>query len=322
MIAKVQIVEQLGESEVLLPELLAAGLQANDRAKVGMTLLQEAINHARNPLSPPHSFEAERRSAGLTEPIFDSTVKEARALGDGRFIIPGAEALLDRIYADIGAMMAPLLHADAGKAEAFARRLEVLRSRRARAEGDVVTAPEIASMTSARMGGEDSEHLLIMDLHKALNRLEAEAAVESVAGARVHRLAPADKQRVEAFMRGLNRTRELAFGHPGLGTTATRSGARLVIQNDIGMTEAHVIVIHVEDLTVTVTYTDIHRARTKFFMGMFDGRDVHWSPLAEKSAQILGEDSQFLLVTGRHTANRKAHRWPRLPRCGCQAVHP
>jgi len=72
------------------------------------------------------------------------------------------------------------------------------------------------------------------------------------------------------------------------------------------MTEAHVIVIHVEDLTVTVTYTDIHRARTKFFMGMFDGRDVHWSPLAEKSAQILGEDSQFLLVTGRHTAKGPA----------------
>ncbi len=39
-------------------------------------------------------------------------------------------------------------------------------------------------------------------------------------------------------MRGLNRTAPLAFGHPGLGTTAVRANARLIIQNDIGTTDA------------------------------------------------------------------------------------
>ena len=38
-------------------------------------------------------------------------------------------------------------------------------------------------------------------------------------------------------------TRRLKFDHPGLATTATRSGARLTIQNDIGETGAHVVVI-------------------------------------------------------------------------------
>ena len=108
-----------------------------------------------------------------------------------------------------------------------------------------------------------------MDVHKALNRLEAEAAVEIVAGARVHGLGALEKRRVEAFMRGLNRTRGLAFGHPGLGTTATRSGQRLIIQNDIGTTDAHVLVIHAEDLTVTITYTDIHRQADEVFHAAF-----------------------------------------------------
>jgi len=35
---------------------------------------------------------------------------------------------------------------------------------------------------------------------------------------------------VEAFMRGLNRTAPLKFDHPGLGTTATESGADVLIQ--------------------------------------------------------------------------------------------
>ncbi len=302
MTTKVQIVAQLGEAQVLLPELLAAALDANGRAKVRMTLLQEAVAHAQNPASPPQTLDAERRAAGLDQQFFTSTVKNAHTLEDGRFAIPGAHALLSGLYADIDTMMAPLRPANPKKAEAFARRLADLRAAAPPMDGDVLTRSAIGAITSARAGGHDSEHLLIMDIHKALNRLEAETAVEILAGARVHGLGAVEKRQVEAFMRGLNRTRGLAFGHPGLGTTATRSGKRLIIQNDIGTTDAHVLVIHAEDLTVTVTYTDIHRKRTAFFMGLCDGKDVEWSELAEKSAQNLGKDGQFLLVTGRYNA--------------------
>ncbi len=48
---------------------------------------------------------------------------------------------------------------------------------------------------------------------------------------------------VAAFMRGVDRTRALKFNHPGLETSAVRSGSRLVIQNDIGTTDAHIVVI-------------------------------------------------------------------------------
>ena len=128
MTAKVQIVEQLGEAQVLLPELLAAALEANDRAKVRMTLLQEAAAHAQNPASPPHTLDAERRAAGLDQPVFASTVRDARALDGGRFAIPGARALLSGLYADIDAMMAPVLPQTVKKGEEFAMRFEGLRS--------------------------------------------------------------------------------------------------------------------------------------------------------------------------------------------------
>ncbi len=306
MTAKVQIVEQLGEAEVLLPELLAAALAANDRAKVRMTLLQEAVAHAQNPAAPAHTLEAERREAGLDQAVFASTVKDARALEAGGFAVPGAGMLLAGLCGDIEAMMAPISLADAAKGEEFAKRFEALRSALPRAEGDVLTQSAVSAIASARAGGEDSEHLLVMDLHKALNRLEAKAAVETVAGARVHGLGLLEKRRVEAFMSSLNRTRGLAFGHPGLGTTAARSGSRLIIQNDIGTTDAHVLVIHAEGLSVSITYTDIHRKRTKFFMHLFEGQAVEWSGLAEKSAQNLGKNGQFLLVTGRYGAKDAA----------------
>ena len=125
------------------------------------------------------------------------------------------------------------------------------------------------------------------------------SAVETVAGAPVHGLKAEDKPRIEAFMRGLDRTRHLAFGHPGLGTSAARSGAILIIQNDIGATDAHVVVVHVEGLTITVTYTDVHRARAKFFMDLLANQHVEWTEPVEEAAASLGTTGQFLLIKGR-----------------------
>jgi uncharacterized protein Yka (UPF0111/DUF47 family) len=139
-----------------------------------------------------------------------------------------------------------------------------------------------------------------MDLHKALNGLATSHAEEVIAGAHVYALQPQDRPAVEAFMRGVEATRKLKFNHPGLATTATRAGARLTIQNDIGETDAHVVVIAVEPDAVTVIYTDIHRARTKFFTGLFRDFPVHWSGLEHRRAKGLGDDGAFYYVTGRY----------------------
>ena len=105
-----------------------------------------------------------------------------------------------------------------------------------------------------------------------------------------------DRPLVAAFMAGLNRTAKLKFAHPGLATTATRAGGRLVIQNDIGTTDAHVIVIHVEGLTVSVTYTDVHPERLAFFQDMLKPHAVIWE---SGRTGALAAGAPFYLATGR-----------------------
>ncbi len=76
----------------------------------------------------------------------------------------------------------------------------------------------------------------------------------------------------------------------------------MTIQNDIGATEAHVLVIHVEDASVSITYTDVHRVRATFFSSLFGKWNVKWSVLAENAAAGLGKEDVFYLMTGRFAA--------------------
>ena len=50
MVAKMQILGELGERVVLLPTLIEEGLAANDRLKIRLSLLQEAASQASGPL--------------------------------------------------------------------------------------------------------------------------------------------------------------------------------------------------------------------------------------------------------------------------------
>ncbi|MFZ5781885.1 MAG: hypothetical protein ACOY4R_16960 [Pseudomonadota bacterium] len=302
---KSQIIRELGESSLLLPSLLADALAANDRLKLGLTLLQEAAAHAAQPARAVDALAAERRAAGLGGPELDAMITGAQSLGDGRLHVPGARTLLEVLGRDLEAMLAPLRAAGMTTFPGLEARRAALLQTRPAADHDELTVDDISAMASARRDGSDSIHLLVMDAHKAINALAAASALEVIDGAHVHHVEPCDRPRIRAFMAGLRRTAVLAFGHPGLGTTAARSGARLSIQNDIGETDAHVIVVHVEDRTVDVTYTDVHRRRARFFMSMFEGYDVAWSPLGEKRMHGDKADT-FHLVTGRHAAGDEA----------------
>jgi len=298
MVAKVGIVERLGERAVLLPALIEEGLAANDRLKIRLTMLQEAAAQVSEPGRVPPSMERERRGVGLTDPIFNATIVGARRIDDKTFLAPGAELLAVGMARDLTAMMAPIEVAEAENAPSLRARLDATLAALPNFKGDCVAHRQVAELTSARRGGDDSLHLLVMDLHKALNQAAAAAAVEVIDGAHVHGLDDAGRARVRAFIRGLNRTARLAFGHPGLETTAGRVGARLTIQNDIGATDVHVLVVHVEGLAVTTTYTDVHRVRAKFFMTLFADEAVEWSQLAENQDHDLAEGEAFYLLSG------------------------
>ncbi len=156
-----------------------------------------------------------------------------------------------------------------------------------------------------------------MDLHKQLNAMQADLAEERLDGAAAYNLADEDRPLVLAFMKGVNRTARLKFMHPGLSTTATRIGDQLVIQNDLGTTDAHVIVIHVKQLIATVTYTDVHRERLAFFQEMLKTQAITWDQ--DREAALIAKEP-FYLTTGRAETTNGAARATFLEFLGSRLV--
>ena len=174
--------------------------------------------------------------------------------------------MVERAIEDVRRMLAPLDAAGVVAAGSLFQRLDEVCAGLTVA-GDLIGSEDLALLTAGRDGDVDSLHLVVMDAHRELNALEAEIATETIDGARVHGLGPGDRGLVRAFMRGVSATERLRFGHPGLGTVATRTGPALVIQNDLGETDAHVVVIRVSDRTVTITYTDVSSRAPRVLSG-------------------------------------------------------
>jgi len=307
MLSKTRIVDELGEGALLLPAYLNDALAANDRVKYFFSLLQAAQAHANDPDQEISNLHAEREASGVEDSALDAVIDGSQRRDAEGYHIPLAARIHEQILAEVGLMMKPVTAAAAApNAREFQRRLEGLAHAAPDLSGDRVPAGYVSAVTAAHRGTGDSLHLLVMDLHKELNRLQTEIAVESIDGAAVYGLRDADRSLVRSFMSGLQSTASLKFDHPGLGTTATRAGTKLVIQNDIGTTDAHVMIIHVTDLSTTLTYSDIHLRRVRFFQDLFESFDVQWEDIRSRQIAGLVESEEFYLCTGRHVARDHA----------------
>ncbi len=299
MTEKNRILNSLNEQALLLPSLVNRALAANDRVKYRFTLLQAAQAHAERPDAVTSSLRAERLAAGVQDSSLDRVVGEAERLGKGRYRVPQSALILRDAFADVTEMLEPLVAADTQESAGFAQRLQALAV--AESSGDELAADQIQVITSGNRETGDSLHLLVMDMHRALNALQARLASETIDGCRAYGINDSDRVLIAAFMEGINRTAPLKFDHPGLSATATRVGDKLVLQNDIGTTDAHVLVIHVTGRTVTVTYTDVHLPRLLFFQSLFDGYAVNWQDTRSRKDAGM-EDGVYHLCVGSHTA--------------------
>ncbi|HVN44402.1 MAG TPA: hypothetical protein VMT66_04045 [Steroidobacteraceae bacterium] len=320
MTDKRAIIDELGERALLLPRALEAALAANDRLKVCFSLLQAAERHADHPEEPVPDFVAERQAAGM-DGALGFNIADSRREPNGELHLPGASALRRQLLNDLAAMQAPLSLAAHGQAAELGTRAQSLEAQLPAFPDDLIPRGTIAAIARAdRDSGGDSLHLLVMDLHRALNALQAGISEESIEGARVWRVADGDRSLVRAFMSGLNRTAPLKFDHPGLGTTATRIGERLLIQNDIGTTDAHVLVVHVAGLVATVTYTDVHARRLAFFQSLLKPFTVQWTQPAARRSEGLAEDEPYYLSVGRFDAADSAALCSYLQHLGSRLV--
>jgi uncharacterized protein Yka (UPF0111/DUF47 family) len=297
MTEKVRIIEGLGEAELLLPVLINAALAANDRAKYYFTLLQTARSQADQPQPRPVTLHTERLVSGVTDESLDTTVERATRDQSGTYRIPNAHEVLAAVMREIDSMLAPLRTDPNGTAAEFDARLSRLRIEPP--ASDAIDGSLIEHVCAGSRDQGDSLHLVVMDLHKVLNRMQARITSESIDGCLAYGLRDEDRALVRAFMRGVNRTARLKFDHPGLGATATRSGERLVLQNDIGTTDAHVLVIHVEGLAAAVTCTDVHLQRLLFFQGLFDRFALEWEDTRSRKDTAV-EQGVYHLSVGRY----------------------
>ncbi|QDF36398.1 hypothetical protein [Bradyrhizobium symbiodeficiens] len=305
---KTQIIEELGQGGILLPALVAEGLAANDRIKVRMSSLQAAVSHAQNPDRPVSELAVESHAAGIAPAAIATLIGGAHLIGPSRLAAPNLAKLMKEIQDDAAAMIRAVGAGAPSEGEKANARLTAVRSAGLLDATNDIDLARIARLTGVTEAAGDSLHRLVMDLHKALNKLASSCSEETLDGAHVFGLHGEDRSAVEAFMKGLNETRGLKFNHPGLDTMATRSGGKLLIQNDIGTTDAHVVVIAVKKNAVTVTYTDVHLARAKFFISLFDKFEATWSGLDRHTAAGLGDDNSFYLVTGQFQASHAADR--------------
>ena len=304
MSTKVRIIEQIGAKSLLLPELINRGVAAGDRLKYYLALLQAAAAHAQGPEQATSDLHDEREASGVDDASLDDVIENSRMLAPDLCLIPGASRIFALIAADLRRMLEPLHVAAAAnpelreRLEAYDQRLDERIAQAPRCDDDQVSVRALDAIRRRASDGHDSLHQLITDLHWELNHLQTTVVVESIDGARAYGLTEADHHLVRAFMRGVNDTAPLKFEHEGLGTTVTRDTERLTIQNDLGTSDAHVIVVHVSGLSAMVIYTDMHRARAAFLQQMLEPQKVRWEPMPAQSS-----DGHVMYV-GRYEAEK------------------
>jgi len=304
---KAQVLEFIGEHDLNLSSAIDAALAANARVKYYFSLLQTAAIRASHPEQPVDSLCRERLASGVEDRALDELVANSR-LENGRYSLPGCTSVLQHIVEDLKIMAEPVLadQSDPERREVLAARLNRLLAQVPQPQQDRIEGAAIDEMTRAGEGASDSLHRLVMDLHRALNAMLAGLAEERLDGAAVYRIDDSDRPLIAAFMAGLNRTAPLKFNHPGLDTTGTRRGNRLIIQNDLGTTDAHVILIHVEGMHVQITHTDVHPERIQFLRVMLQRYPVAWGEERSKQTESLAEGLPFQWITGDFEASNSA----------------
>lgn len=299
-----------GLGSLLQPSRLRAALKANDRLKLYLTVLQAAAAHARAPRATEVDLTPEIAAAGIedgedTEWLHG--LPGTAALQDTGVQLPDLPRLAERLREDLGLMARPLMESDPVDTE-LADRVARWQAELQALSTPLLTPDTLAALTRGDRERGDSLHITVMDLHRALNRLASRLATETIQGASAWQLADdgSDVPRVSAFMAGLNRTRDLKLDHPGLDTASTRDGPRLLIQNDIGTNDAHVLVIQVDTAVerpvTTLTYSDLHRQRFAFFQQQLAEIGARWTDSGTRTTPGMNNDAAYHVGTARFEA--------------------
>jgi hypothetical protein len=176
-------------------------LAANDRVKVRMSALQAASHHAQQPDRPATDLHVECHAAGIAPAALTTLIGGAHLAGDGRMAAPNLARLMKEIHDDVAAMIRAVNAGKPSEGKTMDARLAAIRAAGTLEASNEIEIARIAKLTGVAQDGADSLHRLVMDLHKALNRLAAGCSEEILAGACLQP-APEDRAPVEVSCRG------------------------------------------------------------------------------------------------------------------------
>lgn len=316
---KSQAVASLGQQGLLMPVWIKAALGANDRLKLYLTVLQAAVTHAEHPQHEVLDLSRELTAAGLGHATWLHDLPTGASRVDGILLVPELDRLVSALHEDLTLMARPVLLACTADDEPH-QRVHQWQDWLDALHGEQLDKAQLHALTHGQRHDGDSLHLLIMDLHKQINKLASEMASEVIDGAHVWHLLDSDCALVSAFMQGLHRTSPLKFDHPGLDTAATRDGERLLLQNDIGTNDAHVLVIQVQNLQITLTYSDLHVRRFAFFQHLLGELGAQWSVPESRMSSNLNEGKAYTVGTAIFTCEDTAKLSQTLTELGARIV--
>jgi len=295
---KSDVVAALGQTGLLGPVRIKLALAANDRLKVMLSVLQAAAGHAAAPDRGVPDLHKDYAAARMDAPWLLDMVSTASAVG-AVLHAPDLPRLGALLAADLAAMARPLDGRTGAADNALAGRADHWLHWLKRLDSGALDRADLAALTGGKRDGDDTFHILVMDLHKALNHMAADFADESIDGAHVWQIDADDRPRIAAFMTGVNRTKACKFDHPGLETAATRDGDHLLLQNDIGTNDAHVLVVQVDAAGFTLTYSDLHKTRFAFFQTLLAEVGAVWSDVGTRNTPGLNDGADYTLGTAR-----------------------
>ena len=94
MTLKQEVVSELGDDELLAPDLIAKSLVANDQVKYYFALLQTARDNADRPQVPAPDLKAERIASEIPDDRLDDVVAGTRKDRSGAYRVPQGPDLL------------------------------------------------------------------------------------------------------------------------------------------------------------------------------------------------------------------------------------
>lgn len=283
-----------GPPEALLqPARLMTAVRAGQRLKLYLAAIEAAVVHVRHPHLSPTNLAREIRAVDIAiraDAEWLADLPATASLHGDSLRLPELPRLATSLHDDLATMVRPLQDESsaAGLRARVAHWLDELASLQTASAADMAT---VDALTVGRSEPSDSLQRTVSDLLLALEQMAGARDSETVAGAHVAGpgVEAADVGRIEAFMRGVDRTRALKLEHPGLEASVARAGNRLTIRVDIGSRDALPLVVEVDTSAmpaiVSIEHADAHRQRLGFFQRQMESLGATWHVLPARRVE-------------------------------------